>query len=98
MNVNVVILPFDEVPEECKFHGSHGVDIGGIYRNAWDKAYEASIHGNLIVDLEDFEVDEGIVYVQNAENLIFFWTNFECIDLKRTVLCEEILQYLVNYF
>ena len=94
MNVNIVILPFDEVPEECKFNGS----IGGITRESWNKAYEESIHGNLIADLEDFEVDEGIFYVQNAENLIFFWTNFECIDLKRTVLCEEVLPYLVNYF
>lgn len=94
MNVNVVILPFDEVPEECKFHGT----VCGVVKNDWDKAYEESVHGNLIVDLQDFEVDEGIFYVQNEENLIFFWTNFECIDLKRTVLCEEILQYLVNYF
>lgn len=98
MNVNVVILPFDEVPEECKFHGSRGVYIDGICRKVWDKAYEASIHGNLIADLEDFDVDEGLVYVENEENLIFFWTELKCIDLKRTVLCEEILQYLVNYF
>lgn len=88
MNVNVVILPFDEVPEECKFH----------VKNAWDKAYEESIHGNLIVDLEDFDVDEGFVYVQNEKNLLYFWIDIKCIDLKRTVLCEEILQYLINYF
>lgn len=94
MNVNVVILPFDEVPEERKFHGS----VGGIAKNAWDKAYEESIHGNLIVDLEDFDVDEGIVYVQNEKNLLYFWIDIEYIDLKRTVLCEEILQYLVNCF
>lgn len=94
MNVNVVILPFDEVPEECKFHGS----VGGIVKNKWDKAYEESIHGNLIVDLEDFDVDEGLVYVQNAKNLLYFWIDIECIDLKKTVLYKEILQYLVNYF
>ena len=97
MNVNVVILPFDEVPEECKFRGSRGVDIGGIHRNAWDKAYEASINGNLIANLEDFDVDEGFVYVQNEENFIYFWTYFECIDLKKTVLCKELLLYLINY-
>lgn len=98
MNVNIVILPFDEVPKEYKFNSSRGLNIGGICRGVWDKAYNISINGNLIADLEDCDVDEGIVYVQDEENSLYFWIDFGCIDLKRTVLCKEILQYLVNYF
>ena len=94
MNVNVVILPFDEVPEEYKIHGS----VGGVLKSIWDKAYELSIHGNLILKSRSSDVKDGVFYVQNKENLISFWIHFGCIDLKRTVLCEEILSYLVNYF
>lgn len=94
MNVNVVILPFDKVPKEYKYYDA----VGGIVKSKWNKAYEESIHGNLIVDLKDFDVDEGVVYVQDEKNLLCFWTYIECIDLKRTILRKEILPYLVNYF
>lgn len=98
MNVNVVILPFDEVPEECKFYNSCGVNVCGIYKCKWDKVYKVSVQGNLIADLKDFDVVEGLVCVQDEEDSLYFWIDFGCIDLKRTVLCKEILQYLVNYF